>query len=122
MKIGLIKTELEYQAAMKRLDEIFDAKRGTAEGDELELLALLIETYEDEHYPIEPLDPIEAIKIRMEELDLKQKDLVGVIGGKSRVSEVLNRKKRLTIEMIRALSEKLKISPATLINDYPLAH
>lgn len=120
MRNGLIKNDAEYQEALKRLDDIFDANRNTPEGDELELLALLIETYEDEHYPIAPPDPIEAIKIRMEELDMKQKDLVGVIGGKSRVSEVLNRKKRLTLEMIRAISEKLKISATTLNGDYPL--
>jgi HTH-type transcriptional regulator / antitoxin HigA len=117
----VIKTEAEYQAALKRLDEVFFAKENTPEGDEAELLVLLIEDYEERHYPIAPPDPIEAIKIRMEDLGMKQKDLVGLIGGKSRVSEVLNRKKRLTVEMIRVLSEKLKISASTLINDYPLA-
>ena len=117
----IIKTEEEYKVALKRLEEIFFAEENTPEGDEAELLVLLIENYEELHYPIGPPDPIEAIKIRMEEMDLKQKDMIGIIGGKSRVSEVLNRKKRLTVEMIRALSEKLGISAATLINDYPLA-
>jgi HTH-type transcriptional regulator / antitoxin HigA len=117
----VIKTEAEYQAALKRLDQVFFANENTPEGDEAELLMLLIENYEEQHYPIAPPDPIEAIKIRMQDLGMKQKDLVGLIGGKSRVSEVLNRKKRLTVEMIRVLSDKLKISAATLINDYPLA-
>ncbi len=117
----IIKTEVEYKVALKRLEQIFFAEENTPEGDEAELLILLIENYEQQHYPIGPPDPIEAIKIRMEELDLKQKDMIGILGGKSRVSEVLNRKKRLTVEMIRALSDKLKISAATLINDYPLA-
>jgi HTH-type transcriptional regulator / antitoxin HigA len=117
----IIKTEAEYQDALKHLDDVFFADENTPEGDEAEMLMLLIQNYERQHYPISPPDPIEAIKIRMEELNLKQKDMVGLIGGKSRVSEVLNRKKRLTVEMIRAISEKLKISAATLINDYPLA-
>lgn len=117
----IIKTEEEYQIALKRLDEVFFADENTPEGDEAELLMLLIQNYEHQHYPIGPPDPIEAIKIRMEELNLKQKDMVGLMGGKSRVSEILNRKKRLTVEMIRVISEKLKISAATLINDYPLA-
>jgi HTH-type transcriptional regulator/antitoxin HigA len=117
----VLKTENEYKLALQRLEEIFFAEENTPEGDEAEVLVLLIENYEQQHFPIGPPDPIEAIKIRMEELDLKQKDMIGILGGKSRVSEVLNRKKRLTVEMIRALSEKLKISASTLINDYPLA-
>lgn len=117
----LIKTEEDYKEALQRLEQIFFAEENTPESDEAEVLVLLIENYEQQHFPIGPPDPIEAIKIRMEELDLKQKDMIGILGGKSRVSEVLNRKKRLTVEMIRALSEKLKISASTLINDYPLA-
>jgi HTH-type transcriptional regulator/antitoxin HigA len=102
------------------LDEIFDAREGSPEGDEADILALLIEDYENEYHFIEAPDPIEAIKIRLEEMDLKQTDLVGVIGGKSRVSEVLNRKRKLTVEMIRNLTEKLKISPAILIQEYQM--
>ena len=85
-----------------------------------EILSLMIENYENEHYPIEAPDPIEAIKIRMEELNLRQKDLVGVIGGKSRVSEILNRKKKLTVEMIRELERILQISASVLVNNYKL--
>lgn len=115
-----IKTETDYQKALDQLDLLFDSKEGTPEGDQAEILAILIEHYEAQHYPIDPPDPIEAIKIRMEEQGIRQQDLVGLIGGKSRVSEVLNRKKRLTVKMIRILSEKLEISPAILIQDYPL--
>lgn len=120
MKIKPIKSEQEYEAALSRLDEIFDALEGTPESDEAEILTLLIEDYENKYHFIEAPDPIEAIKIRLEEMDLKQTDLVGVIGGKSRVSEVLNRKRKLTVEMIRNLTEKLKISPAILIQEYRL--
>ena len=116
-----IKNETDYIQALKRLDAIFDAPEDSPEGDEAELLSLLIESYENEHYAIEAPDPIEAIKIRLEEMDLKQQDLVGVIGGKSRVSEVLNRKRRLTVEMIRKLTETLHLSASSLIKEYELA-
>lgn len=121
MTLKIIKTAQEYQRALDRLDEIFEAKIGTPESDEADVLALLIEAYEKEHYAIEAPDPVEAIKIRMEEMNLKQKDLVGIIGGKSRVSEILNRKKKLTIEMARILSARLDISAQILISDYKLA-
>ena len=120
MIIRLIKNETDYNQALKRLDSIFDAPEDSPEGDEAELLSMLIESYENEHYAIEAPDPIEAIKIRLEEMDLKQQDLVGVIGGKSRVSEVLNRKRRLTVEMIRKLTETLHLSASSLIKDYQL--
>ena len=104
-----------------RLDEVFDAPVGSSEGDEADVLALLVDEYEKKHYPIDAPDPIEAIKIRMEELQLKQVDLVDAIGSKSRVSEVLNRKRKLTIEMIRNLTKRLNLSPDLLITDYHLA-
>lgn len=121
MKIKPIKTESDYQAALSRLDEIFDAKIGTKESDEADVLGLLIDDYEQTHYPIDAPDPIEAIKIRMEELQLKQVDLVGEIGGKSRVSEVLNKKRKLTIGMVRKLTAKLNLSAGLLIKDYHLS-
>lgn len=121
MTLKPIKTENDYRNALERLEVIFDAPIDTKEGDEAEILSLLIENYENEHYPIEAPDPIEAIKIRMEELNLRQKDLVGVIGGKSRVSEILNRKKKLTVEMIRELERILQISASVLVNNYQLA-
>lgn len=120
MEIKPITTHRAYERALERLDEIFEAAPNTKEGKEAELLAILIEKYEDSKYPIEAPDPIEAIKIRMEEMQLKQKDLIGIIGGKSRVSEVLNRKKKLTVEMIRELEQELNISASTLIRDYEL--
>lgn len=120
MDIRPIKNETDYQHAIKRLEEIFDAPENTSEGDEAELLSLLVDSYENEYYTIEAPDPIEAIKIRLEEMELKQQDLVGVIGGKSRVSEVLNRKRKLTVEMIRNLTETLHLSASSLIKDYQL--
>jgi HTH-type transcriptional regulator / antitoxin HigA len=121
MNLKPIKTEKDYRNALKRLEVIFDAPVDTKEGDEAEILALMIENYENEHYPIEAPDPIKAIKIRMEELNIRQKDLVGIIGGKSRVSEILNRKKRLTVDMIRELERVLHISASVLVSNYKLA-
>jgi HTH-type transcriptional regulator / antitoxin HigA len=120
MNIRLIKTEADYQNSLKRLEVIFDAAVGTAESDEADVLGLLIDEYEKKHYPIEAPDPIEAIKIRMEEMQLRQIDLVDEIGGKNRVSEVLNRKRKLTVDMIRKLTARLNLSPGLLINDYQL--
>ena len=120
MDIKLIKTKDAYQQALKRLEEIFDAPTGTAESDEADVLGLLIDEYEKKYYPIEAPDPIEAIKIRMEEMQLKQRDLVDEIGGKSRVSEILNRKRKLTLEMVRNLATRLNLSAAILIKDYQI--
>jgi HTH-type transcriptional regulator/antitoxin HigA len=120
MNIKLIKTESDYRKALKRLDEIFDAKTGTPESDEADIVGLLVDEYEKKHYPIEAPDPIEAIKIRMQEMHLKQVDLVNEIGGKSRVSEVLHRKRKLTIDMIRKLTIRLNLSAELLISDYQI--
>ena len=120
MNIKPIKTEADYQLALKRLEVIFDAKTGTTEGDDADILGLMIDEYEKKHYPIEAPDPIEAIKIRMEELQLKQIDLVDAIGGKSRVSEILNRKRKLTVAMIRKLTIQLNLSTGMLVSDYQL--
>jgi len=121
MNVKPIKSDKDYRNALERLEVIFDAPIDTKEGDEAEILSLLIENYENEHYPIDAPDPIEAIKIRMEELNMRQKDLVGIIGGKSRVSEILNRKKRLTVDMIRELERILQISASVLVTNYQLA-
>jgi HTH-type transcriptional regulator/antitoxin HigA len=118
MNIRLIKTEQDYNEAMNRLEEIFDASPGTAEGDELEVLSFLIDAYEKENFPIEAPDPIEAVKFRMEQLGMKQKDLADVLGFKSRVSEILNRKRKLTLEMIRKLHKALNIPTKVLIEEY----
>jgi HTH-type transcriptional regulator/antitoxin HigA len=121
MNITPIKSETDYRKALKRLEVLFDVPVGTLESDEADLLGLLVDVYEKKHYPIESPDPIEAIKIRMEEMHLKQIDLVNEIGGKSRVSEILNRKRKLTVDMIRKLNRRLSLSPELLINDYKLA-
>lgn len=120
MDIKPIKTNKDYKNALKRLEGVFDAPVGTHESDEADLLGLMIDDYEKRRFPIEAPDPIEAIKIRMEELNLKQIDLVNEIGGKSRVSEILNRRRKLTVEMIRNLTKRLNLSPGLLINDYQL--
>jgi HTH-type transcriptional regulator / antitoxin HigA len=121
MNVRLVKTETDYRNALKRLEEIFDAPVGSRESDEADMLGLMIDDYEKKHYPIDAPDPIEAIKIRMEEMELKQIDLVEEFGGKSRASEILNRKRKLTLEMIRKLNRKLNLSPDLLIADYQLA-
>jgi len=118
MKIKPIRNEQDYQKALERLEVIFDAKRGTEEGDELEILSILIDNYENEHFPIGMPDPIEAIKFRMEQMGMKQKDLAEVFGFKSRVSEILNKKRKLTLEMVRNLNTKLHIPTEVLIQDY----
>ena len=117
----ILKTEEQYNIALERLETVFDASEDSPEGLEAELLVLLIEEYEDNHYKIDAPDPISAIKIRMEEMQLKQVDLISEIGGKSRVSEILNRKRKLTIDMVRNLANKLNLSASLLIKDYQLA-
>ena len=121
MNITPIKNEIDYRNALKRLEAIFNAPLGSADSDEADLLGIMVDEYEKKHYPIEAADPIEAIKIRMEEMQLKQIDLVNEIGGKSRVSEILNRKRKLTVDMIRKLNRRLNLSPELLINDYKLS-
>lgn len=115
MNIRPIKTKTEHKLALKRLDELFDAKPGSAEGDELEILSILIEHYENKQLLIEYPDPIEAIKFRMEQLGYRSSDLAELIGYKSRVSEILHKKRKLTIEMIRTLSKELNIPAEILI-------
>ena len=118
MNIQLIKTENDYNQALKKLELIFDAKRGTEQGDELEVLGMLIDQYEKEHFPIELPDPIEAIKFRMEQMGYNQNDLAKILGFKSRASEVLNRKRKLSLEMIRQLHIGLNIPTDVLIQTY----
>ncbi len=114
----LIKTEYDYQQAMERLEIIFDAKKDTTEGDELELLSMLIDTYENENFPIGFPDPVEAIKFRMEQLGYNQADLAKIVGLKSRASEILNRKRKLSLEMIRQIHDGLHIPTEILIQAY----
>ena len=118
MTIKPIKTELDYQNALARLELIFDAKRDSKNGDELEILGILVDNYENEHFPIGLPDPVEAIKFRMEQLDYNQSDLANIFGVKSRASEILNKKRKLSLEMIRQLHSKLNIPTDVLIQPY----
>lgn len=118
MEIKPIKTEQDYQDAMERLETIFDAKPGTREGDELEVLSVLIDNYERTNFPIDLPDPIEAIKFRMEQMDYSNKDLAAIIGFKGRVSEILNRKRKLSINMIRKLHASMQIPTDVLVQEY----
>ena len=114
-EIKPIKNETEYKESFKKSNEVWAAKPNTKEGDMLELLLMVIEKYEAEHYPMPKLDPIEAIKYKMEENNLSQKDLVKYFGTKSRVSEVLNKKKPLTLKMIKTLYQNFGIPASTLL-------
>lgn len=114
-----IRTDDDLDAALARVNEIFFAKAGTKEADERDVLATLIEAYEDEHYPILPSDPIEALKFWMDQNDLSQADLVPYMGASSRVSEVLSGKRSLTVKMIRALHDGLGIPTDSLIGTTP---
>lgn len=118
MRIKPIKTEEDYHQAMERLEIIFDAKPGSSEGDELEVLGILIDEFENKHFPIDMPDPIEAIKFRMEQMGYSQTDLANIVGLKSRASEILNRKRKLSLEMIRQLHERMNIPTDVLIQSY----
>lgn len=115
MNIKPIKTKKDYKAALKKIEELFDAKPDTEDGDLLEILITLVEAYEKKHFNIAPPDPIEAIKFRMEQLGLKQSDIAKVIGGKNRASEILNRKRELTAKMMRELHKKFDIPAESLL-------
>jgi HTH-type transcriptional regulator / antitoxin HigA len=115
-----IRTKKEYKAALERIYELMqlDLKINSNEYNELDLLSILVEKYEEIHFPIELSDPIEAIKFRLDQLNLEYSDLIPIIGSKSRTSEILNRKRKLSLSMIRSLHEKLKIPASSLIADY----
>ncbi len=114
MEIKPIKTEQDYNMSIKRIEELWGAKRDTSEGDELDLLCTLVESYEMKHYPIAPPDPIDAIKFRMEQMGMTKADMVKYMGSQSRVSEILNGKRRLTLKMVKSLYKGLKI-PAEIL-------
>jgi HTH-type transcriptional regulator/antitoxin HigA len=114
-EIKPIRSEADYERALGEIEGLWGAALGTPEGDRLDVLVTLIDTYEDEHHPIDPPDPIEAIKFRMEQQGLTRKDLEGIIGTRTRVAEILNRRRGLSITMIRRLHEKLGISAEILI-------
>ena len=116
MKFRLIKSEEEYNKALKRLEKIFQAPNGSKEGDEAELLMLIIEKYEELKYPNEPVGAVDAIKFRMEQLNLSNADLAGILGFQSRVSEVMTKKRKLSLQMIKNLHHKLQIPLESLID------
>lgn len=113
-----IRTERDHAAALAELERLWGAKAGTPEGDRLDVLATLIDAYETERYPIDPPDPIEAIEFRMEQQGLTRRDLEDIIGSRARVAEVLNRKRGLSIGMIRRLHTRLGISADVLIRPH----
>jgi HTH-type transcriptional regulator/antitoxin HigA len=122
MKPKIIKTQEQYQATLARIEKIFDARPGTPKGDELELLLLLVETYEEAAYPIDLPDPIAALRFRMEQGGLKPKDLVPFIGSKSKVSEVLSGRRPLSLTMIRKLVGGLHLPAVVAIREMPRVH
>ncbi|MDR0692462.1 MAG: hypothetical protein LBF69_05435 [Prevotellaceae bacterium] len=118
MEIKPINTKKDYEQALARLEVIFDAKKGSAEGDELEVLSILVDNYEQQHFPVAFPDPIEAIKFRMEQLGYNQNDLANIAGLKSHAGEILNRKRKLSIGVIRQLHKNLNISADVLMQVY----
>ena len=114
MEIRPIKTEEDYNTSIHRIEVLWGAKKDTPQGDELDLLVTLVESYEMKHYPIAPPDPVDAIKFRMEQMDMTKADMVQYIGSQSRVSEILNGRRKLTLGMIKALYKGLRI-PAEIL-------
>ncbi len=117
MEIKVLKTEADYYEALRSLEIVFDAPADSIDGDKAELLSILIENYENQHYPIEAPNPIEAIKFRMEQMDMDNNDLAKVIGYKSRVSELFNKKRGLTLTMIRKIHHQMNIPYESLVAD-----
>ena len=118
MNIRPIKTDADYQAALDHVDTLLDAQPNTPEGDELDILTTLITAYEEQHYPILPPDPVEALLYWMESRDLTRRDLEPLLGSRARVAEILNRRRTLTLKMIRRLHIKLGIPAEILIQPY----
>jgi HTH-type transcriptional regulator/antitoxin HigA len=117
MRIKVIKTELEHAAALSRVEKLMDAKPGSSQGDELELLSLLIHDYEERAFPIDKPDPVTAIRFRMSQQGLTNADLAQYLGGRNRVSEVLAGRRSLSLKMIRALVRGLHIPADILLDD-----
>jgi HTH-type transcriptional regulator/antitoxin HigA len=117
MNIHIIKTEQEYKSTLRKIDELLEATENSEQSEQLEILSILVEDYESKHYKIEMPEPIEAINFRLEQLGLSRKDLEKTIGSRGRVSEILNRKRNLTLAMIRNLHEYLNIPADILIHE-----
>lgn len=114
MEIRLIKTEQDYNEAIQRIESLWGAKKNSPEGDELDLLSTIVEAYEMKHFPILPPDPIDAIKFRMEQMNMTKTDMAKYLGSQSRVSEILSGKRQLTLKMVKSLYKGLKI-PAEIL-------
>lgn len=117
MDVHLIKTESDYDAALKEIDLLWGSPEDTVEGDRLDVLLVLVESYESKHHPVDPPDPIEAIKFRMEQMNLTRKDIEPLIGSRGRVSEVFNRRRPLSLPMIRRLHNTLHIPLESLVQE-----
>ena len=117
MDIRPIRRKRDYERALQRVEALMDAKSGTDEGDELEILVTLIDAYEEKHFPVDTADPVEAILFRMEQQGLERKDLEPFIGSRHRVSEILNRRRRLSLDMIRRLHTGLGIPLEVLVGE-----
>ncbi len=120
MDIKPIKSKKDHSLALKRIEQLMGAKKNSSEGDELDILVTLVEAFESKHYTISAPDPIAAIQHRMEALGMERKDLEAFLGSKSRVSEVLNRKRKLTMDMVRSLHINMSLPAETLIQDYKI--
>ncbi|MEO8148301.1 MAG: transcriptional regulator [Bacteroidia bacterium] len=118
MQVEVIKTKMQYTEALQRFEEIFLAKANTKDGKEAQLLALVIKDYEDKFYKINSPDPVEAIKYRMEQMNISKKELGEILGDSTRVGEILTRKRKLTLDMVRNLHEKLNIPLKSLVQAY----
>jgi len=115
MEIKPIRTKVDYERTIREIERLWGAKQGTPDGDRLDVLATLVEAYEQKHFPLDPPDPIEAIRFRLEQQGLDPRALIGVIGGRSRVYEVMQRKRALSLEMIRRLHRRFGIAAEVLI-------
>ena len=120
MEIKPIKTEADYDSTMERVDAIFDAKPDTEQADELDILCLIIEEYERKHYPIEPLDPVDFIKCTMELRGVGQKELAELLNSRSRASEILNRKRPLSLDHIRKIAKAWNVPVEAMVSEYEL--
>jgi HTH-type transcriptional regulator/antitoxin HigA len=118
MQLKIIKTKKDYKASLKRFEEIFQAKTGTKESEEADVLAILIKAYEDKHFIINTPDPLDAIRYRMEQQGLTNSDLADILGYKSRVTDIFNRHRKLNLSMVRKLHKKLNIPLETLVSEY----
>ena len=121
MEIRAIKTEEDYRWALKEIEKLWNAPEGSPREDLLDVLTTLVSAYEEKHYPMDPADPVDATKFRMEQMGLTRADLEPLLGSRSKVSEILNRRRRLSISMIQKVYQKLRVPPEILLQEIPLS-